>query len=69
MLNHKKYIDIDIRGRRLHTLEVKGAVAEFRVFSGLDCLAHHIKRMNLPDSDIIIYHLFQIHIFMLVWPL
>ena len=44
--SNRKWVDIDIRGRSLHTLEHKEAVAEFRIFSGQDCLAHHLKRMN-----------------------
>ena len=39
----KKWIDNYIRGRSLHTLECKEAVAKFRIFSGLDCLALHLK--------------------------
>ena len=50
--SNKKWVYIDIRGRSLHTLEHKEAVAKLRIFSGHDCLAHHLMRMNLIDSDI-----------------
>jgi hypothetical protein len=36
----------------LYTLEGKEAVAKFRIFSGHDCLARHLKRMNLIGLDI-----------------
>jgi hypothetical protein len=49
---NKKWVDIDIRGRSLHTLELKEAVARIRIFSGHSC--HH-KRMNLTDSDICVF--------------
>ena len=49
--SNKKWIDIDIKGRSLHTLVLKEAVAKFRIFSGHDCLGHRLKRMNLIDSD------------------
>ena len=37
--SNKKWVDIDIRGRSLHTLERKETAAKFRIFSGHDSLA------------------------------
>ena len=50
--SNRKLGDIDIRGRSLHTLERKEAVEKFIIFSDHNCLAHHLKRMNLIDPDI-----------------
>ena len=50
--SNKKWVDIDVSGRSLYTLEHKMAVAKFRIFSAQDCLTHHLMRMNLIDSNI-----------------
>ena len=47
-----KRVDSDIRGRSLNTLELKEAIAKFRIFSEYDCFAHYLKRINLIDSKI-----------------
>ena len=47
----KRWVDID-SGKSLHILEHKVVIAKFKIFGGHDCLAHHLKRMNLIDSDI-----------------
>ena len=46
----EEWIDTVIRGRSLHTLEHKEAVAKFRIFSVHNCLVHHLKRMNLNKT-------------------
>ena len=50
--NYKKWLVIDISSRSLLTLKRKEVVAKFRIFSEYNCLAHHLKRMNVIDSDI-----------------
>ena len=50
--SNKKWVDIDIGGRSLDSLEHKEALAKLRIFSGHNCLAHHFKRMDLIESDI-----------------
>ena len=54
--SNKKWVDIDIKGRSLHILERKEVLTKFRIFSEYDyLLAHHLKKMNLIDSDICIF--------------
>ena len=52
--SNRKWEDIDINGRSLHTLERKGAVAKFTIpiFSEYDCLTHPLMRTNLIESHI-----------------
>ena len=53
--SNKKWIDVDIIGRSLHTLERKYSVAKFRLFSGHDCFAHNFKGMNIIGPDICVF--------------
>ena len=50
--SNKKWVGIDVSGRSFHTLEYKEAAVKFKIFNEHDCVAHHLKRMNLIDCVI-----------------